>query len=397
MVESLRDLLRNVDLIVVGSGLFGLTIAERAANESGASVAILEARDHIGGNAYSFFDPSCGIEVHKYGSHLFHTSNERVWQYVNRFTSFNEYRHHVQVAHNNRVYQMPINLSTLSSFYDRALSPQEARSLLDLETAEYRGEKPTNFEDKALASIGRRLYDAFIRGYTLKQWQTDPQQLPEAVFSRLPIRFSFDGRYFNDRWEGLPLNGYGAWFDAMSGNERIHISRNTDFFNVRELIPHNTPIIYTGPVDRFFGYCEGILGWRTLDFELELLAIEDFQGASVMNYSDESVPFTRIHEFRHLHPEREYTKDMTVIMREYSRNAQHLDEPYYPVNTSEDRRKLARYRELMKAQPLVIFGGRLGTYQYLDMHMAIASALTTFERDVHPLLQTLRAKPGQDR
>ena len=371
----------------MGSGFFGLTVAERAATERGARVVVLERRGHIGGNAYSYRDPATSIEVHKYGSHLFHTSNAEVWAYANRFTSFNDYRHHVYTIHRGRTYQLPINLNTLCAFHDRSMTPDQARAMVRAEVDALGITEPANLEEKALSLIGTSLYEAFIRGYTAKQWQTDPRDLPASVISRLPVRYTFDGRYFSDRWEGLPLDGYTAWLTAMAAQHTIDVHLDTDFADVRHLIPAGTPVVYTGPIDAYFDYREGHLGWRTLDLDIEVVDVPDFQGTSVMNYADEDVPFTRIHEFRHLHPERTGPTDASVIMREFSRFAQPHDEPYYPVNTPSDRAVLDRYRAAARQETDVVFGGRLGSYQYLDMHMAIASALSTFTNTVEPRLR----------
>jgi UDP-galactopyranose mutase len=371
----------NADLVIAGSGLFGLTVAERCARELGLRVLIADRRDHIGGNAYSEVEPSTGIEVHRYGAHLFHTSNERVWEYVNRFTAFTDYRHRVFSVFKGRVYPMPINLGTICEYFGRAMSPDEARALIAGQAAEVAD--PRNLEEKAISLIGRPLYEAFIRGYTAKQWQTDPRELPPEIITRLPVRYTFDNRYFADRYEGLPVDGYTAWLERMADHPRIEVRLGTDFFDIGAA--GNVPVVYTGPLDRYFGYSEGALGWRTLDFEPEVVATGDFQGTPVMNYADEDVPYTRIHEFRHFHPEREYPSDRTVIVREYSRSADTGDEPYYPIDTAEDRAKLTRYRELARAEKDVLFGGRLGTYRYLDMHMAIASALTMYDNRLRPL------------
>ncbi|WP_373289957.1 UDP-galactopyranose mutase [Longimycelium tulufanense] len=376
------------DLIVVGSGFFGLTVAERAATQLDKRVLVLERRDHIGGNAYSEPEPETGIEVHKYGAHLFHTSNRRVWEYVNQFTAFTGYRHTVWSLFQGQVYSMPPNLSTMSAFAGRRLTPAEAQTWVTEHAAEIQGEV-NNAEDKAISLVGRPLYEALFRGYTAKQWQTDPKELPANIITRLPVRYSFNNRYFNDTWEGLPVDGYTAWLERMADHPNIEVRLNVDFFHVRNELPAGVPVVYTGPLDRYFEYSEGYLGWRTLDFEREVLPTGDFQGTSVMNYADEAVPFTRIHEFRHFHPEREdrYPRDKTVIVREYSRFADKEDEPYYPINTAEDRAKLERYRELARketAERRVLFGGRLGTYKYLDMHMAIGSALTMFDNHIAP-------------
>ncbi|WP_394938884.1 UDP-galactopyranose mutase [Psychromicrobium sp. YIM B11713] len=378
----------NADLVIVGSGFFGLTIAERAARELNLKVVVLDRRHHIGGNAYSENEAQTGIEVHRYGAHLFHTSNEKVWDYVNQFTKFTNYQHKVYSNHKGEVYPLPINLGTINQFFRSSYGPGEAKALIQEQAGELAGTDPQNLNDKGIQLIGRPLYEAFIKHYTGKQWQTDPKDLPAGIISRLPVRYNYDNRYFNDTYEGLPLDGYTAWIERMADHPNISVVLNTDFFDdgefSRSAVLGQVPVVYTGPVDKYFDYAEGDLSWRTIDLEEEVLPIEDFQGCSVMNYPDDDVPYTRIHEFRHFHPERDYTKDATVIMREFSRFAQKGDEPYYPVNTSEDRQKLLAYRDLAKGEPTVLFGGRLGTYKYLDMHMAIGSALTMFENKIKP-------------
>ncbi|AFA71478.1 UDP-galactopyranose mutase Glf [Gordonia polyisoprenivorans VH2] len=391
------------DLIVVGSGFFGLTIAERAAAELGKRVLVIERRGHLGGNAYSEAEPTTGIEIHKYGAHLFHTSNQKVWDYVNRFTDFTDYQHRVFAMHNGQAYQFPMGLGLVSQFFGRYFSPDEARALIAEQAAEIDTKNAANFEEKAISLIGRPLYEAFIKHYTAKQWETDPKNLPAANITRLPVRYTFDNRYFNDTYEGLPVNGYTAWLENMAADERIEVRLDTDWFDVRDELraqSPDAPVVYTGPLDRYFDYSAGRLGWRTLDFETEVLPTGDFQGTPVMNYNDADVPYTRIHEFRHFHPERDtYPTDKTVIMREYGRFAKDDDEPYYPINTPEDREMLASYRALAKTETTdskVLFGGRLGTYQYLDMHMAIASALTMFENTLAPHLRDGAALVGPD-
>ncbi|MFF5991466.1 UDP-galactopyranose mutase [Prauserella flavalba] len=378
------------DLIVVGSGFFGLTVAERAASQLDKRVLVLERRHHIGGNAYSEPEPETGIEVHSYGAHLFHTSNKRVWDYVNQFTDFTGYQHRVFGKYQGQVYPLPMNLGLINQFFGKSHSPDEARALIARQASEIETKDAQNFEEKAISLIGRPLYEAFFRGYTAKQWQTDPKELPAGNITRLPVRYNFNNRYFNDTYEGLPVDGYTAWLERMADHRNIEVRLNVDYFEVRDRIPAGTPTVYTGPLDRYFDYSEGRLGWRTLDFEQEVLRdCGDFQGTSVMNYNDEDVPYTRIHEFRHFHPERDYPADKTVIVREYSRFAKDDDEPYYPINTSEDRAKLERYRELAAAEAKernVLFGGRLGTYKYLDMHMAIGSALSMFDNKIAPHL-----------
>jgi UDP-galactopyranose mutase len=387
----------NADLLIVGSGFFGLTIAERAANELGLKVAIIERRSHIGGNAYSEDEPETGIEIHRYGAHLFHTSNERVWEYVNRFTRFTSYQHKVYSDYRGEVFPLPINLGTINQFFRGAHSPSSARALIAEQAAEIASDEVTNLEEKAISLIGRPLYEAFIRDYTAKQWQTDPRELPAEIISRLPVRYTYDNRYFNDTHEGLPVDGYTAWLERMADHPNIEVHLDVDFFDgghefAKSATVGQVPVIYTGPVDRYFDYAEGELSWRTLDFELEVHQVGDYQGTSVMNYAGAEVPYTRIHEFRHFHPERDYVTDKTVIMKEYSRFAERADEPYYPVNTPRDREGLLAYRKLTEGEPDVFFGGRLGTYQYLDMHMAIGSALSMWDNRVAPLFAAKAAR-----
>jgi UDP-galactopyranose mutase len=378
------EVIVNVDLVVVGSGFFGLTVAERCAAELGLRVLVIDRRNHIGGNAYSELEPQSGIEIHRYGAHLFHTSNERVWQHANRFTTFTGYQHHVFTTYQGRVYQMPINLGTICEYFGKSMSPSEARALVAEQAAELDSSEARNLEEKAVSLIGRPLYEAFIRGYTAKQWQTDPTELPAEIITRLPVRYTFDNRYFSDTYEGLPTNGYTFWLEALADHPNIEVQLDTEFANIRSDVVGNVPVLYTGPLDAYFDNAEGELSWRTLDFETEVLPIGDFQGTPVMNYADEEIPYTRIHEFRHFHPERDYPSDKTVIMREFSRFADPGDEPYYPINTAEDRERLLKYREMARREPGVLFGGRLGTYKYLDMHMAIGSALTMFENRLRP-------------
>ncbi|WP_425573671.1 UDP-galactopyranose mutase [Nocardioides koreensis] len=377
------------DLVVVGSGFFGLTIAERCATELGLRVLVLERRHHLGGNAYSEADPETGIEMHVYGAHLFHTSNEKVWDYVNRFTSFTNYQHRVFGQYDGQVYSLPMNLGLINQFFGRSHTPDEARALIAEQASEIETSEATNLEEKAISLIGRPLYEAFIKGYTAKQWQTDPTKLSADIITRLPVRYNFDNRWFNDKYEGLPVDGYTAWLTRMADHPNIEVRLETDFFAPgheysADTIKGTVPIVYTGPVDEYFGNSEGRLSWRTVDLEAEVKHVDDFQGCAVMNYNDQDVPWTRIHEFKHFHPERTYISGKTVIVHEYSRFAEDDDEPYYPVNTAEDREKLLKYRELAKKEPMVLFGGRLGTYKYLDMHMAIGSALSMFENKLKP-------------
>lgn len=379
-----RGIMRRV--LVVGAGFFGLTMAERIANDGGAEVLLLDRRNHIGGNAWSQFDSKTGIEVHKYGIHIFHTSNLEVWRYAQQFTAFNNYRHHVWTTYQGKPFPMPISLATINQFFGRSFSPDEAKRFLLEDGATKTIPGPDNLEDKAIASIGRQLYVAFIRGYTKKQWQTDPRVLPPETIARLPVRFDLNTRYFNDLYEGQPLGGYMAWHEQMLQNPRIKVELEVDYLANRDKYESYDLTVYSGPLDEFFEYRFGNLNWRTLDFEDEIVDVDDYQGCSQMNFADEEVPWTRILEYKHLHPERKSREGKTLITREYSRRAEIGDEVYYPVNAKEDRQKVLRYRKQANALDRVIFGGRLATYKYLDMHMAIGSALSIYRNDVKPAL-----------
>jgi UDP-galactopyranose mutase len=376
--------LSDVEILIVGAGFYGATLAERLAAGLGKRVVVIDRRSHVGGNAYSENDPETGIEVHEYGAHLFHTPNEAVWNYVKRFTAFTDYRHRVFAACRGQVYAMPINLGTICQFFGRRLSPDEARALIAEQAAELGGRRPRNLEEKAISLVGRPLYEAFIRGYTAKQWGIDPRELPEHIITRLPVRYTFDDRYFSDAFEGLPVDGYAAIFRRMLDHPLIAVRLGLDYFDLKPHLRADLPIVYTGPIDRYFDYREGELGWRTVDFEREVLPVGDFQGAAVMNYADEATPFTRILEFRHLHPERAYPRDKTVIAREYPRFAKRGDEPYYPIDTAADKATYLRYKARAANEKNVHFGGRLGGYRYWDMHQAIGAALKAFESEMVP-------------
>lgn len=383
----------SYDLIVIGAGITGLTVAERAASQLGKRVLMVDQREHLGGNCYSDKEPETGIEVHRYGAHIFHTSNERVWKYVNQFTSFTDYRHRVFALHNDVAYQFPMGLGLICQFFGRYYSPEEAKKLIQEQTEGLDPHKARNLEERGIALIGRPLYEAFVKHYTAKQWQTDPTELPASIISRLPVRYTFDNGYFNDTHQGLPVDGYGAWLENMASSPLIDVHLNTDWFDVAENLTSENPdavIFYTGPVDKYFDYSEGRLGWRTVDLETEVLPVADFQGTAVMNYNDADVPWTRIHEFKHFHPERAdvYPKDKTVIMREYSRFAGENDDPYYPIDSPEDREKLTAYRAKVKnlEKDKIFFGGRQGLYKYFDMHMAIGNALSIFDNKIAPAL-----------
>ena len=383
----------DADLVIVGAGLFGLTVAQQAVEKHGAKVEIIDVRDHIGGNAYSYMDKETGAEIHKYGAHLFHTSNPRVWEYVNRFTEFTDYVHRVYTTHNGEVFPLPINLGTINQFFHAHYTPAEAKALIAEQAGELAGTDPANLNDNGISLIGRPLYEAFIKNYTAKQWQTDPSELPAGIIKRLPVRFNYDNRYFRDTWEGLPKDGYTAWMERMIDDPRIHVTLNTDFFDEsqplnKKALVGKVPVVYTGPVDRYFDYELGDLKWRTVDFKEVRYDEGDHFGCPVMNFADSDVPYTRAIEFKNFNPERKDSQnpDKTVVWEEYSRFATREDEPYYPVNTAEDKALYEQYAAKAAQEPKVVFGGRLGTYKYYDMHNVIDTALTAYEEQVAPLL-----------
>lgn len=363
-------------IVIVGAGIFGATLAERLAEEAQCPVTVIDKRPHSGGNCHSAIYPDTDVEYHAYGSHIFHTSREAVWTYISRFTEFNAYRHRVYTTCRNRVYSMPINLDTINSFYGLNLKPFEVPAFLEKERKNAPA-APRNLEEKAISLIGRPLYEAFIKGYTQKQWEKDPTELSPDIITRLPVRHSYNNRYFADTWEGIPLDGYGRLFERMLSHPLITVRLNTPYRAFRETIPAEAFVVYTGAIDEYFEYSLGRLEWRTLDFAYEIQAVEDYQGTSVMNYADADIPYTRVHEFKHFHPERTSVAH-TLICREYSRFAKEGDEPFYPVNTPANTTLYERYRELARRESHVIFGGRLGAYRYLDMDASIEAALQCY-------------------
>jgi len=368
--------------VIVGSGLLGSVLAERIATQLDRRVLVIEKRDHIGGNCYSEEDAETGIEYHRYGTHIFHTSNEKVWTYINRFISFNTYRHQVLTSYKGRMYQFPINLETINTFYNVNLRPFEVDAFM----ARVRGPghpQPTNFEEQAIALLGADLYEAFFKHYTFKQWQLDPRDLPASVFNRLPFRKNYNENYFFDQWQGIPQEGYTALFNGLLSHKNITLQLNTDFFDIRDRLAKDCTLIYSGPIDRFFDYSLGRLSWRTLRFEKEVLPVEDYQGNAVINFPEPDIPFTRIHEPRHLHLERRYPTDKTVIFREYSL-PDNGDAPFYPIASEANHRLLNRYKKLAEQLPRTYIGGRLGDYKYYDMDQTIQRALELFEESILP-------------
>lgn len=371
----------NYKYVLAGSGFLGAVIAERIANVLNSPVLVLEKRSHIGGNCYSETDPETGIEFHKYGTHIFHTSNEKVWKYINRFTSFNQYRHQVLTTHEGKVYQMPINLETINSFYSISLKPYEVEEFLKKQIEKENAGVVNNFEEKTISLIGRSLYEAFIKGYTLKQWNINPADLPESLIRRLPFRKNYDENYYFSKYQGIPLNGYTAIFKKMLTHPLIDLRLNTDFFEIKEQLNKDAMVIYSGPIDRYFNYSLGKLNWRTLLFEKSVHNVEDFQGTSVMNFADASVPYTRMHEPRHLHPERTYTKEKTLVFTEYSKT-DNGNNPFYPVPDAANTKLANSYRVLAQEEKNLIVAGRLGDYKYYDMHETINRALEIFNDQI---------------
>jgi UDP-galactopyranose mutase len=377
---------KDFNLIVVGSGLFGSVVAEQA-SRAGYRVAVVESRNHIGGNCYTEDDKDTNINVHKYGPHIFHTSNKQVWDYINQFTEFNHYRHKVRSMHDERTYSIPINLETINGLFRTNLTPKRADDWLAEVRKRFANPDPKNFEEQALALVGPELYNAFIKGYTEKQWETDPKELPASVARRLPVRTSYNDRYYDDTWEGIPVHGYTPIFEKMLTHENIKVFLDTDWFAVKDQAG-DIPVVYTGPIDRYYDYCHGRLKWRTLDFKFETRNVPDFQGVCAMNYPDKEYPYVRVIEHKHFHPERkDYSKNQTVIHYEYSRTAKEGDTVYYPVNTVQDQELYKKYKDLADQEANVFFGGRLGEYMYYDMHQVIGSALACYRNKISVKLQ----------
>lgn len=374
--------MQEVDVIVAGAGLWGCTVA-RVLAEAGRKVLVLEKRDVVGGNVRCATDPETGIEVHTYGSHIFHTHLDDVWNFVRRFVAFNGYQHKVLARYNGKTYFLPLGLTLVNQFYGLDLTPAELPAFIRAEAAKAPAtDGAANFETQAISFVGKPLYDAFIREYTRKQWGTDPKNLSADIIRRLPVRASYDVNYFPDYRQGIPLSGYNSLFDRLLDHPNVSVRCRTGFHfgTVAELgLPAATPVFYSGPVDALFDYRFGALPWRSLRFETARVAVPDFQGTSVVNYTGAEVPYTRIHEFKHYHPEDRAVMEApsTIVCREYPKTWQPGDEPYYPVDTPASRELLARYRAEAAKTPNLIVGGRLGGYRYYDMDRSIGNALET--------------------
>lgn len=362
-------------VVIVGAGFFGAVMAERLAS-AGCKVLVLDKRGHIGGNSWSFAGPETGIEEHVYGPHIFHTSKPAVWEYINRFTTFNDYRHTVWAKRNGRVYPLPFGLASINLLLQQVLSPAEAKAWVAEAAAKENIGEAQNLEEKALSLIGRPLYEAFVKEYTEKHWGRAATELPAFIISRLPVHYTYSTNYYNDVWQGIPIGGYGAMFSRLLAHPNIEVRVETDYFAAKASLPPHELLIYTGPIDRFFDYQHGHLGWRAVRFEREVLETDNYQGTSVMNECDGAVPFTRTHEFKHFTPELSFER--TVIYREFSFAPKPGEDAHYPIRAPADLAMLAKYEAEAAALPNILFGGRLGTYRYLDMDQAIAAALEAF-------------------
>jgi len=357
----------HYDYLIVGAGLFGAVFAHEA-TARGKKCLVIDRRDHIAGNAYT--ESIEGINVHKYGAHIFHTSNQEVWDYVNRFASFNNYINAPVAVYKDELYNLPFNMNTFSKLWN-IKTPAEAKAIIAEQVAKENIGEPANLEEQALKLVGRDIYEKLVKGYTEKQWGRSCTELPAFIIRRLPCRFIYDNNYFNDRYQGIPMGGYTAMVEKML--DGVEVRLDTDYFAlIKENPDIAKTIVYTGCIDEFFGYRLGNLQYRSVRFETEELEMEDFQGNAVVNYTEREVPYTRIIEHKHFEFGKQPT---TIISREYSAEWQPGMEPYYPVNDAENAQLYAKYKALADEQGNVIFGGRLGQYRYYDMDKVIRAAL----------------------
>lgn len=357
-------------ILIVGAGLSGAVIGRELAQE-GYQVDILDSRDHIGGNCHTVRDEATGVMVHVYGPHIFHTDDAEVWDYVNGFTTFMPYKNRVKTTSGGQVFSLPVNLHTINQFFGKTFRPDEARVFLE-EQADKTISDPQTFEEQALRFVGNDLYEAFFKGYTQKQWGCSPTELPASILKRLPVRFNYDDNYFFHKFQGMPANGYTEMIEGILDHPNIHVSLETSFR--RDQVPGYAHVFYSGPLDGYFDYELGRLGYRTLDFE-RFTYDGDYQGCAVMNYGDVAVPYTRITEHKHFSPWEEHKG--SVCYREFSRACGPDDIPYYPIRLVEEKAQLADYIARAEQEKDVTFVGRLGTYRYLDMDVTIREALDT--------------------
>ena len=353
------------DYLVVGAGLFGAVFAHEA-KKAGNNCLVIDKREHIGGNVYT--EDVEGIQVHKYGAHIFHTSDKKIWDYVNQFAEFNNYINSPVAVYGDELYNLPFNMNTFSKMWG-IKTPDEAKEIIAKQIAELNIDEPANLEEQALKLVGRDVYEKLIKGYTQKQWGRECTELPAFIIKRLPLRFTYDNNYFNDRYQGIPVDGYTAMVEKML--EGIEVRLSTDYFDVKDEIEADK-VIYTGMIDSYYDYKLGVLEYRSVRFETEKLDCENYQGNAVVNYTAADVPYTRIIEHKHFNFGKQ---PVTVISREYSSEWKQGDEPYYPVNNDRNNDLYEQYKKLAESEGNVIFGGRLGQYKYYDMDKVIAAAL----------------------
>lgn len=364
--------MKRYDYLIVGAGLYGAVFA-RELTQRGKSCLVIDRRNHIAGNIYT--EKMAGINVHKYGAHIFHTSDREVWEYVNQFAEFNNYVNSPLAVYRDELYNLPFNMNTFSKMWG-IRTPKEARQMIERQVAELGITEPQNLEEQALSLVGTDVYTKLIKGYTEKQWGRDCRELPAFIIRRLPCRFTYDNNYFNDRWQGIPIGGYTQMVEKML--EGADVLLQTDYFDlIRDQPEIAHTVVYTGCIDEFFGYRLGALKYRSVRFETEELPEENYQGNAVVNYTDREVPYTRVIEHKHFEFGKQPT---TVISREYSAEWKPWLEPYYPVNDAENSALYAQYQQLAAQQENVIFGGRLGQYRYYDMDKVIRAAMDELEK-----------------
>ena len=370
--RKLREAKKPYDYLIVGAGLYGAVFASEM-TKKGKRCLVIDKRDHIGGNVYT--KDVDGIQVHQYGAHIFHTSDKQVWNYVNKLTEFNNYINSPVAVYKDELYNLPFNMNTFSHLWNLR-TPKEVQAKIQEQIADLHITEPKNLEEQALSLVGKDVYEKLIKGYTEKQWGRDCKELPAFIIRRLPLRFTYDNNYFNDRYQGIPVGGYTQMVEKLLDN--IDVMLETDFFTYRKEHPEMfKKVVYTGMIDEYFDYCYGYLEYRTVRFETERLEEENHQGNAVVNYTEREVPYTRVIEHKHFAPEeeREHPKDFTIISREYSTEWKPGIEPYYPVNDEKNSALYEQYAELAKKEKDVIFGGRLGQYKYYDMDKVIRAAL----------------------
>ena len=364
--------MKRYDYLIVGAGLYGAVFA-RELTRRGKSCLVIDRRNHVAGNIYT--EKMAGINVHKYGAHIFHTSDREVWEYVNQFAEFNNYVNSPLAVYRDELYNLPFNMNTFSKMWG-IRTPKEARQMIERQVAELGITEPQNLEEQALSLVGTDVYTKLIKGYTEKQWGRDCRELPAFIIRRLPCRFTYDNNYFNDRWQGIPIGGYTQMVEKML--EGADVLLQTDYFDlIREQPEIARTVVYTGCIDEFFGYRLGALKYRSVRFETEELPEENYQGNAVVNYTDREVPYTRVIEHKHFEFGKQPT---TVISREYSAEWKPGLEPYYPVNDAENSALYAQYQQLAAQQENVIFGGRLGQYRYYDMDKVIRAAMDELKK-----------------